>query len=108
MLTNMYQEVVETIERQFALLTLIDYKENMPNEFYSCIKNFPKLMSVPCLLITPFVLGCKSKRLNYTINVILFMIKMGIPLMIVYLGINLVLAPLVYLKILFCILIGRY
>lgn len=108
LLSNMYQQVVDFTQREFSYVIFQDYKQNIPNRYYSSLEHAPVFMSVFFLCLSPLLLYGRSARLNSAFNVIIYIIKFFIPFIILYWVVNLVLLPFVYFKILFTILSHSY
>lgn len=85
-----------------------DYKQNIPNRYYSSLEHAPVFMSVFFLLLSPLLLYFRSARLNSAFNVFIYVIKFFIPFILLYWTVNLLLLPFVYFKILFTILTHSY
>ena len=76
----------------------------MPNKYYSAI-SFGAIPFGPFILLLWFF---KSKKLNLVANNFLYYINFFIFFIGIYYLSNLILLPLVYIKILYCILKGNY
>lgn len=108
LLSNMYQQVVDSTEREFSRLVFTDYYQNTPNEYYSAMDHVPMFLSIFMLVIVPFIIFFKSKKLNKILNIGIYIIKFFIPFIICYYVILLLLTPLTYIKILWSILRNNY
>ncbi len=108
LLSNMYQEVVDSTEREFSKLLYTDYNENIPNDYYSSMDHNPMFLSIFMMALVPFLLFFRSKRLNTALNILIYIVKFFLPFIAVYYTLNLVLMPLAYIKILYCIVSSKY
>ena len=108
LLSNMYQQVVDSTEREFSRLVFTDYYQNIPNEYYSAMDHVPMFLSIFMLALVPFIIFFKSKKLNKILNIGIYIIKFFIPFIICYYVILLLMTPLTYIKILWSILRNNY
>ncbi len=65
-------------------------------------------MSIFILPFLPILILRKSKQLNYYLNQGIYVFKFLLPFMAISISINLLGVPFVYLRVLYCILRGRY
>ena len=65
-------------------------------------------LSIFMFPIVPFMIIFKSKKLNTVLNIIIYIIKFFIPFIIIYWAYGLFTLPIAYLRILICILLGKY
>ncbi len=107
-ITFMYQHVLENTKRQFSQLLYLDYIQNSPNNFYSCLSNGSLPLGPVLIIFSPLIVKLRSQRLNDSLNKVIYMIKCFIPFLVCYISVALVSIPFVYLKVLFCILRGKY
>ena len=103
-ITFMFENVIINTKRKFSEIIFKDYMQNIPNNYYSSI-SFGTIPFGPFILLVAFF---KSKRLNSVVNYFLYYINFFVFFIGIYYFINLLLLPLVYIKILYCIIRGNY
>lgn len=78
--------------------------QSIPNNYYSAII-FGAIPFGPFILFLAFF---KNKKLNSAVNNFLYYINFFVFFIGIYYLINLLILPLVYVKILYCIIRGNY
>lgn len=95
---------MDSSERQFGRLVFRDYMLNIPNAYYSSMDHIPLFLSVFMFPLVPFLIYYRNKKFNNALNIGIYVIKLVLPFMIIYVVIRLLLLPFTYLRILYCIL----
>ena len=108
LMTDMYQNVVDSSQRQYSRMIFTNYMLNIPNDYYSSMDHVPMFLSVFMLPLLPFLIYYRSKTFNRRLNIIIYCIKLILPFLVLFIITKLILLPLVYLKVLWSIMMGNY
>ena len=100
--------MVDFTQREFSYVIFQDYKQNIPNRYYSCLELAPPYLSVFMLFLSPAIIYFRSVRLNAAMNVFIYYIKFFVPFMLIYWLTNLLLIPFIHIKVLYAILTHSY
>ncbi len=108
LLSNEYTKFEASTEIEFSQLTYDDSMESQPNQYYSSIENCPMTLSLGMLPLIPVLMMTHpNKTLNTRLNQLFYLFQVLLPFLVIYYVSCLALLPLVYLKVLYCILNNR-
>ena len=81
---------------------------NTPHYLYSSLHNAPMFISPITLLLVPLLYFTKNHNINRFFDLIIYLFKLLIPFLCIYIALAILLSPLVYFKILYCIANNKY
>lgn len=107
-LSNVYQEVVDSANAEYSHILFIDYNINKHLPSYSFLQSMLPIFNPLSTFLLPLCAFWRNPTFNKYLHFLDYLFKFLCPLLIVNLVFHLLALPLVYLKVLLCILNNAY